>query len=213
MNSKQDRPVSTLSTSSSRSWKAFFRRRRVTPSSSSEYWCKSLSVAVDEGRIIRVLQTCPDQSDLKSASAPLLSAFEDKTVFFFHGVGGSAEIWRKQMTFFHIRGYRTVAPDLLGHGESSKPYRTSAYSFNNLGRDMLKIYDLFQGKRNILVGHSYGASFATLIATERTSSVAKVILVSGGPPTSLKPERFSVFCLPLPIFSPIKPMVVKRFRS
>ena len=205
------KPVRTTSASSSRSLKTIFKRAKIQPDESPGTWCQSVSIQVDENRTIRVLQTHPAESGRKSC--PLLNAHGERKVFFVHGVGGSADIWKHQMIFFTSRGYETVALDLLGHGKSSKPRSSESYSFDNLAKDVLQIFDLFQGKRNILVGHSYGASFVTVIASERKTAVSKVVLISGGPPSSLKPERFSLFCLPLAIFGPLKPLIVKKYRS
>ena len=40
---------------------------------------------------------------------------------FYLGVGGSADSWQNQLTFFSSLGYEVIAPDLLGHGFSSTP--------------------------------------------------------------------------------------------
>ena len=203
--------VSTASESSNKSVKTFFKKSKVGPTDSSENWCKSTILQVDRSRFIRVLQAQPLQ--LSHTSLPLMNSIEEMKIFFLHGVGGSADIWKNQMVYFNARGYETIALDLLGHGKSSKPRSAALYSFENLAKDVLYIFDIFHGKRNIIVGHSYGASFATLIASERKRAVSKVVLISGGPPTSLRPERMSVFCLPLPIFGALKPLVVYRYRS
>ena len=204
------RPASIASEKSSKSWKAIFSKSRIEPAKSDEKWCQSDFVQIEENRVIRVLQTQPPH--LSNASLSMPNEPDDKKIFFVHGVGGSADIWENQMVYFNAIGYKTVAMDLLGHGKSSKPRSPELYSFENLAKDVLHIFDIFHGKRNILVGHSYGASFVTLIASERKRAVSKVVLISGGPPTSLKPERLSVFCLPLPIFYPLKPLVVHKYR-
>lgn len=210
----RSRSVSANSASSNRSWKKFLKHSKIEPDECLGSKCKSITIPLDKDRVIRVLQTEPNSDDLRRASPKTLQLCEEKrTVFFIHGVGGSADLWKKQINYFSSRGYETVSPDLLGHGKSSKPHTEASYSFHNLAKDMLQIFDMFKRKRNILVGHSYGASFVTMIARERSSSVSKVILISGGPPTSLKPERFSIFCLPILLFAPIKPLVVKKYRS
>ncbi|BHF65796.1 Protein abhd8 [Sparganum proliferum] len=39
-------------------------------------------------------------------------------LFFIHGVGGSGNIWHKQVEHFVLKGYQTVVMDLAGHGNS-----------------------------------------------------------------------------------------------
>ena len=210
MEAKQ-RPVSANSSASNKSWKTIFKKTKIEPDESPGTWCTSMTIQVDENRTIRVLQS--HHTQVPHASYPLINELEEKKIFFVHGVGGSADIWKSQMIYFNARGYETIALDLIGHGESSKPRSSQSYTFENLAKDVLQIFDIFHGKRNILIGHSYGASFVTLIASERKRAVSKIVLISGGPPTALKPERFSVFCLPLPIFVPLKPLIVKKYRS
>lgn len=44
----------------------------------------------------------------------LESSFKDVTLFFIHGVGGSADIWNAQLEFFSSLGLEVIAPDLIG---------------------------------------------------------------------------------------------------
>ena len=77
-------------------------------------------------------------------------------IFFFHGVGGSADLWYEQLLYFCKAGYEVVAPDLLGHGKSSAPRNSADYEFSELSCDLVFLFDRYHKKRNVLVGHSYG---------------------------------------------------------
>ena len=209
------RPISAVSSKSSRSWKQLFSRSKVEPDAIDAN-CKSVLVPLENGKSLRVLHSVPDdccQHTDQSSMQSLKTVNEKRVIFFIHGVGGSAELWKAQILFFSSIGYETIAPDLLGHGKSSKPSSSASYEFDNLSQLVLRVFDMFKGKRNILVGHSYGASFVTLLASERSYDVSKIVLISGGPPTPLKPEAISVFCLPLPIFAPLKPIIVRKYRT
>lgn len=81
----------------------------------------------------------------------------DVAVFFVHGVGGSLDIWGSQLDFFSRLGYEVIALDLAGHGASTAPHITAAYTFYALAEDMRAIFKKYARKRNILVGHSYGS--------------------------------------------------------
>ncbi len=210
------RPVSASSSKSNSSWRKLFKNK-VEPDMFLQNILSSVTIPLKNDRTIRVLQSFSSTEAEQKASRFSLHSVQTSTekmvIFFIHGVGGSAELWRAQIAYFYSRGYDIVAPDLLGHGQSSKPTFSAAYSFTNLSEDMLQIFDMYRKKRNILVGHSYGASFVTMIASERSHSVSKVVLISGGPPSPLHPERVSLFCLPLPIFVPLKPVIVRKYRS
>ena len=121
-------------------------------------------------------------------------------------------MWEPQIHFFLSQGYEILSMDLLGHGRSSKPYDYTAYEFEHLATDVMYVFDRFCKRRNVLIGHSYGSSFCTLLSKERASKVCKTVLISGGGPTMLVPEKCSAFCLPLPIFVCIRKSLVKLFQ-
>lgn len=52
--------------------------------------------------------------DLENLSQHLSSPYKDVTLFFIHGVGGSADIWNAQLEFFASLGLEVIAPDLIG---------------------------------------------------------------------------------------------------
>jgi pimeloyl-ACP methyl ester carboxylesterase len=95
-------------------------------------------------------------------------------------VGGSADSWQNQLTFFSALGYEVIAPDLLGHGFSSTPDRPKAYTFTKLFRDTLTIFDHFcvsGGRQNpcVVIGHSYGGSIATALARSRPEQIKVLV--------------------------------------
>lgn len=77
-------------------------------------------------------------------------------MLFIHGIGDSAEVWRRQQMFFRERGYETVAMDLIGHGLSGCPRESKAYTFHCILTDVLVVFDRYSKERNVIVGHSYG---------------------------------------------------------
>ena len=100
--------------------------------------------------------TIADLSDFGSAVSFKESSFKDVTLFFIHGVGGSAEIWNAQLDFFASLGIEAVAPDLLGHGFSSCPNNAKDYSFNEILADVEAVFDKYCKRQNIVIAHSYG---------------------------------------------------------
>ena len=108
------------------------------------------------------------------------ATFYVSTFIVFPGVGGSADSWQNQLTFFSALGYEVIAPDLLGHGFSSTPDRPKAYTFTKLFRDTLTIFDHFcvsGGRQNpcVVIGHSYGGSIATALARSRPEQIKVLV--------------------------------------
>lgn len=163
---------------------------------------KSHMVDVRNGRIIHVQHFVPNDNN----------ADKNVVLFFIHGVGGSWKIWTAQIKNFFSEGFEIIAFNLLGHGLSSALEEFQPYEFSELALDVLFIFDRFCKRRNVLIGHSYGTSFCVLLSAERKNLVSKVVLISGGGPTALLPDKCSAFCLPFPIFSLMLPILLKIFR-
>ena len=84
------------------------------------------------------------------------SSQQDLVLFFFHGVGGSSDIWKPQLNYFSNLGYEIVAPDLIGHGLSCAPRNKSAYHFDEILTDLAAVFDKYCKKKNVIIAHSYG---------------------------------------------------------
>ncbi|XP_015260653.1 PREDICTED: abhydrolase domain-containing protein 8 [Cyprinodon variegatus] len=135
----------------------------------------------------------------------------DVALFFIHGVGGSLDIWGSQLDFFSRLGYEVIAPDLAGHGASSSPHITAAYTFYALAEDMRLIFKRYAKKRNILIGHSYGVSFCTFLAHEFPDQIHKMVMINGGGPTALEPSLCSIFNLPTCVLHCLSPLLAWSF--
>uniref|UniRef100_A0A672FAU3 Protein ABHD8 n=1 Tax=Salarias fasciatus TaxID=181472 RepID=A0A672FAU3_SALFA len=135
----------------------------------------------------------------------------DVALFFIHGVGGSLDIWGNQLDFFSRLGYEVIAPDLAGHGASSAPQISAAYTFYALAEDMRIIFKRYARKRNILIGHSYGVSFCTFLAHEFPEQIHKMVMINGGGPTALEPSLCSIFNLPTCVLHCLSPLLAWSF--
>ena len=94
-----------------------------------------------------------------------------------HGIAGSSATWDE--VFPRLGESHTVlAPDLLGHGASSKPegdYSLGAYA--NAVRDLLEALEL---PRGTIVGHSLGGGVAMQLAYQYPERCERLVLVSSG---------------------------------
>ncbi len=81
-----------------------------------------------------------------------------------HGFPESRRSWRHQLPILADAGWRAVAPDLRGYGETSRPGRQSDYHLDRLVADTAALFDAFGARRRLLVAHDWGALIAWVFA-------------------------------------------------
>ncbi|MBN0986187.1 alpha/beta fold hydrolase [Amphritea pacifica] len=87
-----------------------------------------------------------------------------------------------------LRGIRLIALDLMGHGFSDhRPASMPYYIWDNV-MDVIGVADQLGLPRFSLLGHSMGASIATLIAGAFPERVEKLVLIEGIAPLVTEPE-------------------------
>ena len=93
-----------------------------------------------------------------------------------HGFTGSRDDWREVLPRLAARG-RTVAPDLRGHGGSSNPGESAAYSLDHLVGDVAGFLDALGMEHIDLLGHSMGGMVALRLALDQPGRVASLLLM------------------------------------
>src|SRR5215467_13789014 len=83
-----------------------------------------------------------------------------------HGFTGAKEDFTSWLDQLAHLGWHAVAPDLRGHGASSKPAEESAYSFEALADDVRRLADVLGWDRFVLLGHSMGGMIAQFVARD-----------------------------------------------
>src|SRR5437588_13046582 len=73
-------------------------------------------------------------------------------------------MWRNQIPALTGAGFRAIAPDLRGYGQSDKPERVEAYQMRLLVQDVNGIMDAVGVERAHVVGHDWGAALAWAFA-------------------------------------------------
>lgn len=76
------------------------------------------------------------------------------------------------------RGFRVVAYDQRGHGESSKP--SSKYGFAHMTADAVAVIRGLGLRRPIVLGHSWGANVVLELGDREPRLVSGLILLDGG---------------------------------
>ncbi|MCB5364285.1 alpha/beta hydrolase [Pusillimonas sp. CC-YST705] len=78
----------------------------------------------------------------------------DETVIFLHGIGGNKDNWSEQLSYFAGEGYRAVAWDVRGYGDSDD--YEGDFLFDEVSADLLRLMDELGAERAHLVGLSMG---------------------------------------------------------
>ena len=108
-----------------------------------------------------------------------------KPVVLIHGWPLSGAMWEYQAMFLAAQGFRVIAYDRRGFGESGKPY--SGYDYDTLADDLAALMEGLDLQGAALVGFSMGGGeVARYLARHGASRVAKAVLVSAVTPYLLK---------------------------
>ncbi len=116
-------------------------------------------------------------------------------VLLIHGFLGSRKSWYKTELKKELlqKGYRVIAPDLRGNGDSGKPQTDNAYRDNAEVKDLIRLLDYLKVNRCIAVGYSRGSIvLAKLLTVDKR--IEKVVLGGMGIDfTNLNWERKLLF--------------------
>jgi len=115
---------------------------------------------------------------------------EGPPVFLLHGFPDSADLWRYQVPALVVAGFRVVAPDLRGFGDSDRPEKVDDYGIFNSVADVRGIMDSLGIERAHLVGHDYGAGLAWIMASAEPTRVDRLVVLSVGHPGAITRPLF-----------------------
>ncbi|HEX5748350.1 MAG TPA: alpha/beta fold hydrolase [Archangium sp.] len=103
---------------------------------------------------------------------------EGEPLVLLHGGTGAGSDWRYVFDA-PLEGYRTLVPDLRGHGRSTNPSGT--LTFRQVAGDVLALMDRLGIERFKAIGMSMGAKTLLHVATAQPSRVDAMVLVSATP--------------------------------
>jgi peroxiredoxin len=110
-----------------------------------------------------------------------------KPIILIHGWPLSHRMWDNQIEVLVQAGFRVIAYDRRGFGQSSKPF--AGYNYNAMASDLNDLISKLNLKKVILCGFSMGGGeVARYIGKYGTSNVSKAILVSAVTPFLLETE-------------------------
>lgn len=118
-------------------------------------------------------------------------------VLLLHGFPETSHTWRHQIEALAAAGYRAVAPDVRGYGETDAPRDVKDYLLRILVDDAAGIVHALGETQAVVVGHDWGASIAWECARMRPDVFRAVVALSvplpmrpPAPPTAILAKRF-----------------------
>jgi pimeloyl-ACP methyl ester carboxylesterase len=104
-------------------------------------------------------------------------AGEGPPLVLLHGVGSNLRTWDRVIERLS-RDHLVIAPDMLGHGESSKP--RADYSLGGFANGLRDLISILGVERATVVGHSFGGGVAMQFAYQFPERTERVVLVGSG---------------------------------
>ena len=125
----------------------------------------------------------------KENSGAISLYYEDhgsgKPVVLIHGYPLSSSSWEKQVPVLLAAGYRVIAYDRRGFGQSSQP--TTGYNYDTFAQDLQKLVTHLKLRDFALVGFSMGGGeVARYIGKYGSKDVSQAVIIGGIPPFLLK---------------------------
>jgi len=96
-------------------------------------------------------------------------------VLLCHGFPELWYSWRHQIPALAAAGFRAIAPDLRGYGESDKPENLEDYDIHHLVGDLVGLLDGLGIERAAIVGHDWGGIIVWSMALMQPERVERVI--------------------------------------
>lgn len=110
-------------------------------------------------------------------------------VILLHGWPDRATLWTEQADALAAAGYRVIAPDLRGFGDSDRPEEVEHYAMGALRHDVLGVADALGVDRFALAGHDWGAVLGWTLALS-TDRVTRYAAFSVGHPAAFASAGF-----------------------
>jgi len=103
---------------------------------------------------------------------------EGPTVIMVHGFPELAYSWRHQIPALADAGFRAIAPDMRGYGQTDSPAGVECYAAAELIRDLQGLLDALHLERAVFVGHDWGALLLWQMAMQAPERIEKLIILN-----------------------------------
>jgi pimeloyl-ACP methyl ester carboxylesterase len=119
------------------------------------------------------------RAELADVSMHYVAGGQGPAIVLLHGWPQTWYCWRKVMPLLAQRGYRVIAPDHRGLGDSSRP--GDGYDRRTMASDLHELLQNLELASVSVVGHDWGASVAYAFAAMHPDQVNHLAMVEGFP--------------------------------
>lgn len=135
----------------------------------------------------------------------VLVADEGEPLLLLHGFPDSSKLWRNMVPRLTDAGYRVIAPDQRGFGNTDAPPHKHDYTIQRIAADAIAVLDTLGIERAALMGHDWGAAIGWWLAGSYPDRFTCFVALSVGHPKAvqraglrqkLKSWYFLLFLLP-----------------
>ena len=128
------------------------------------------------------------------AAGPL----EGGLVVFVHGWPELSRSWRHQLSVLGNLGYRAIAPDMRGYGQSYIPHTKQEVEIEHNVNDLLALLNILRGATStaVFIGHDWGAPIVWTLAQcypERVRGAGGVCIPASPPKKPQAPISVDVY--------------------
>lgn len=95
-------------------------------------------------------------------------------LLFLHSFGHNRNLWFPQLTYFSERGYRIIAPDMPGHGDSS--FDPDHHTVDLIAQHYMELLDAIGVDRAIVAGISIGGYIALRMWAHRPELFSALVM-------------------------------------
>jgi len=101
-----------------------------------------------------------------------------KCILLVHGVPTSSWLYRHMIDPLVSKGYRVIAPDMLGYGQSDKPAGYDIYAPENMGSYLLELMDSLDIDSWTHVCHDAGGLWTWEMLKQNSKKVSNLVLLN-----------------------------------
>ena len=98
-------------------------------------------------------------------------------IFFIHGWPATAITWKLQLQAFASVGFRAIAPDMPGYGQSTARREVNDYSQEAIVEGMMALLADTGRKAAVWVGHDWGSGVTSSVAIQHPETVEALVSI------------------------------------